>query len=113
MELNSTAQFNKSFSHQSSFTNSHGWNTTHGTNSFNLQQHYYVTKHLPSTLAVEEDIRNIGQINFDFLRDVYRQPAFENRYLEPENMSVVRGRDTESQAFMTPDNSEAEIVVQY
>ena len=78
----------------------------------NIQQHYYVTKHLPSTLAVEEDIRNIGQINFDFLRDAYRQPAFKTRFLEPENMSVVRGRDTESQAFMTPDNSEAEIVVQ-
>ena len=81
-------------------------------NPFNVQQHYYVTKHLPSTLAVEEDIRNIGQINFGFLRDAYRQPAFENRYLEPENMSIVRGRDAESQAFMTPDNSEAEIVAQ-
>jgi hypothetical protein len=76
--------------------------------SSQFQQHYYVTKHLPSTLAVEDDIRNIGQVDFDFLKDAYQQPALENRYLEPENMSIVRGRDTESQAFMTPDNSEAE-----
>lgn len=76
------------------------------------QQHYYVTKHLPSIQAVEEDIKNIGQIDFAFVRNAYRQPAFEKPYLEPENMSVVRGRDTESQAFMTPDNSEVEIVVE-
>ena len=78
----------------------------------NSQQHYYVTKHLPSIQAVEEDIKNIGQIDFAFVRNAYRQPAFEKPYLEPANMSIVRGRDTESQAFMTPDNSEAEIVVE-
>jgi len=78
------------------------------------QQHYKITKDLPSTIAVEEDIRNIGKIDWDFVKGVYRQPAFEHRHKEPENMSSVREERQdaeESQAFMTPDNSEAEIVV--
>lgn len=55
------------------------------------QQHYDITKYLPSTIAVDEDSRNISQIDWEgLLKGVYRQPERKEKYKEPENMSVVR-----------------------
>lgn len=67
------------------------------------QEHYHVTKHLPSTTAVEEDYKHEGKIDFDvFAKDAYKQPARMERFKEPENMYVLRG-DGEPEVTSEPE----------
>jgi hypothetical protein len=49
------------------------------------QQHYIVPNRLPSIDCSLEDTRNVDG-NYDFLQNMYLQPALKTKTLEPENL---------------------------
>ena len=72
------------------------------------QEHYNVTKHLPSIRCVEEDWRNMGRLDFDFLKGEYVQPALKSETSEPDNLVLIDQERFESQVYLTPENSQIE-----
>uniref|UniRef100_A0A7S4JEF4 CSC1/OSCA1-like 7TM region domain-containing protein n=1 Tax=Odontella aurita TaxID=265563 RepID=A0A7S4JEF4_9STRA len=81
-------------------------------NMYMKQQHYRVTENMPSILCVEEDVSNIGEIDLDFVKGEFLQPALQTRYLQPDNLSSLgsSSKPEESLKYFTPDNSQAEEV---
>jgi hypothetical protein len=47
------------------------------------QQHYIVTKFLPSTICKQVDIQNHGKLDYAFLKGQYIQPALHTKILLP------------------------------
>jgi len=57
-------------------------------NTYINQQHYHMTKNMPSTMSVKEDGKNFGAIDFiDLVGGRYLQPSMQNLITEPDNMS--------------------------
>lgn len=82
-------------------------------NMYLKQQHYYVTEHLPSIICVEQDVSNMGELDRDFVKGEYLQPALQTRYMQPDNMSTLgssASRQQEPMLFFTPEHSEVEAV---
>mmetsp|Transcript_20895 Transcript_20895/g.31647 ORF Transcript_20895/g.31647 Transcript_20895/m.31647 type:complete len:914 (+) Transcript_20895:35-2776(+) len=76
------------------------------------QQHILITKNLPSTMAVEQDLNHPMRSQLE--QGAYRQPALQERYLVPSNMPRdINDVGTSSQAFLTPRHSEVEILEGY
>lgn len=69
------------------------------------QQHIMITKHLPSTMAIQQDLeRPMHSLE----PGAYRQPALEHRNLIPKNMPREVDDVASSQFFITPRHSEVE-----
>lgn len=83
-----------------------------GTFMFNMyisQQHYLVTKHLPSTDCVAEDNKNtLNGLDFAFVKDQYLQPALQKKVLNPDNDSKFAAARENSMNYFTPTHSEVE-----
>eukprot|EP00957_Ditylum_brightwellii_P014928 1125648-Ditylum_brightwellii.AAC.1 len=51
------------------------------------QQHFVVTKYLPSISAIKKDKENIANnVDNGFLRGQYNHPALQDKHLLPDNM---------------------------
>jgi len=62
------------------------------------QQHYIVTKYLPSIGAIKKEKENVANgFDYEFLRGQYKQPALQEKHVEPENMMNGTGRTSEHQ----------------
>eukprot|EP00339_Tiarina_fusa_P008824 CAMPEP_0117054938 /NCGR_PEP_ID=MMETSP0472-20121206/38072_1 /TAXON_ID=693140 ORGANISM="Tiarina fusus, Strain LIS" /NCGR_SAMPLE_ID=MMETSP0472 /ASSEMBLY_ACC=CAM_ASM_000603 /LENGTH=882 /DNA_ID=CAMNT_0004770715 /DNA_START=137 /DNA_END=2785 /DNA_ORIENTATION=- len=70
------------------------------------QQHFRMTEHLPAKDCLAIDLRNNieGEMDYEFLRDKYKQPELCERELFPENTTL--DREVAQGLFGTPQNSE-------